>query len=142
MSENVVKRLRLTKESADYIEEYANENNIPHDNRTINHIIMEHKNIESKEKEKQSFVRDISENISKEIKKEMKRLLLGVNNTDRNTQIIIELMNGMLIDQDIKDIITTEDVPSQPVTTAKETVQKRIEHLQQKRAEYYKQGGH
>ena len=139
MSEDVVKRLRLSKESFDYIEKYAEEKNIPYDNRTINLIIKEHKEIKSAEESQNEMIKIISENVSKEVKKEIKRVLLGTNNTDRNTQIIIELLNGLFISNNISDIMTTEDMESKPVYTAKRMVQEKIQNQQQKRADYYNQ---
>ncbi|WP_332698450.1 hypothetical protein [Halalkalibacter lacteus] len=142
MSEDVVKRLRLSKESVEYIQWFAEQKGIPHDNRTINTIIEEHKQFETKEKFEETLINTISENVTKEMKKELKRILLGTNNTDRNTQVLIELLNGLFIKDDVSDILTTEDLESKPLQTAKDTVQRRIEYLQQKRADYYsKKGG-
>lgn len=141
MSTDVVKRLRLTKESFDYINEYAEKNNIPYDNRTINMIIEEHKAIKNQDQMQQDMIKAISDNVAKEVKKEVKRVLLGTNNTDRNTQVIIELLNGLFIDQNISDILTTNDLESKPVHTAKNFVQDRIKNQQQKRADYYSQKG-
>jgi hypothetical protein len=48
----------------------------------------------------------------------------------------------LFIKDDVSDILTTEDLESKPLQTAKDTVQRRIEYLQQKRADYYyKKGG-
>ncbi|MYL22024.1 hypothetical protein GLW04_19300 [Halobacillus litoralis] len=141
MSDDVVRRLRLTKESCDYLEDYAEKNNIPYDNRTINLIIEEHKQIKDQTQMQQEMIQSISENVSKEVKKEVKRVLLGTNNTDRNTQVIIELLNGLFIENNVSDILTTDDMESKPVHTAKTFVQERIKHQQQKRADYYQQRG-
>lgn len=121
--------------------EYAEKNNIPYDNRTINLIIQEHKEMKSAEEKESLFIDKISKGISKEINKEIRRIRLGTNNTDRNTQVIIELLNGLLLSNDVNDILTTDDLESKPVSTAKKTVQQRIENLQQKRADFYNKGG-
>lgn len=139
--DDVMKRFRFSKDSWEYIQDYAKKNNIPYDNRTINHIIQEHKEFISTDSDKGDHLIDnISERISKEVNKEIRRIRLGTNNTDRNTQVIIELLNGLFVDQNINDILTTEDMESKPVHTAKTVVQERIQHLQQKRSDYFKGG--
>jgi hypothetical protein len=134
---DVVKRLRLSKESIDYIKWFSEQKGIPHDNRTINTIIEEHKQFHTQDQFEETLINKISENVTKEMKKELKRILLGTNNADRNTQILIELMNGWMITNNISDIVTTDDIESQPIKTAKEAVQENIKHLQQKRADFY-----
>lgn len=141
MSESVATRLRLSLDSKKYIKEFAEKNNIPHDNQTINKIIEEHKQIKTNEETEKLLIEKISGSVSKEIKKELRRILLGTNNTDRNTQIIIELLNGIMINNNIEDIISTNDLESKSLLTARNTVQNNIENLQQKRAEYYQEGG-
>ncbi|SDJ00390.1 hypothetical protein [Alteribacillus bidgolensis] len=148
MSEGILKRMRLSGDSVEYIEDYAREKGFPDGrmNRTVDLIIQEHKEMrERKENEQETgneMIQEVSDSVSKEMKKEVKRILLGTNNADRNTQILIELLNGLMIHNNISDIVTTDDMESKPVTTAKENVQDRIKHLQQKRADYYtKQGG-
>ncbi|MEK4306879.1 hypothetical protein [Oceanobacillus sp. FSL K6-0251] len=140
MSEYYAKRLRISKESYDYMMKYAEENNIARDNRVINHIIQDHKEMNNIDSQKGDLISSISEGISKEINKEIRRIRLGTNNTDRNTQVIIELLNGLFLNDDVNDIITTDQMETQALTTARDTVQKRIEHLQQKRADYYSKG--
>ncbi|SFL43123.1 hypothetical protein SAMN04487943_101512 [Gracilibacillus orientalis] len=84
MSEYFAKRLRISKESYEYMQEYAQKHYIPQDNRIINNIIEDHKEMTSLENREQDFIENISDNISKEINKEIRRIRLGTNNTDRN----------------------------------------------------------
>jgi len=138
----VVKRLRLTPESIAYIDEYAEQHNIPDlfKNRVINSIIEEHKKIKTSEQKQKAMIEEISQNIAKEVQKEFKRVLLGTNNADRNTQILIELMNGLFLNQNITGLLSTEDLESEPVKVAKEVVQERIKNLQQRKADALKGG--
>ncbi|SFM47572.1 hypothetical protein [Salibacterium qingdaonense] len=131
--QNPAIRLRLTKESRAYIERYAEENNIVYNNRTINKIIEEHKQM--KEEQTSSLASSISQEVSNQINKEIRRIRLGTNNTDRNTQILLELLNGMFVNQSIDDIVTTADMETNAYRTATQHVQKRIEHQQQRRAD-------
>lgn len=140
MSEYYAKRLRISEESYDYMMEYAKKNNIPQDNRVINHIIKEHKEMNELDSKQDDLISAISNNISKEINKEIRRIRLGTNNTDRNTQIIIELLNGLFINDNVNDILTTDDMETNALATAKNIVQTRIEHKQQRRADYYSKG--
>lgn len=133
MSEHVVERFRLTKKSSDYITEYAKKHNLPQRNRVINNIIEEHASIPDQKKKRDDLIQAISQNIAKEINKEISRIRLGTNNTDRNTQILIELLNGFMFDSNVKDIITTDDTETDALNTAKKTVQERIENMKQKK---------
>ncbi|WP_054637625.1 hypothetical protein [Thalassobacillus sp. C254] len=65
-----------------------------------------------------------------------------MNNTDRNTQILLQLINGMMVNMNINNIMTTEDFETDGLKTAKEKVQQDIAHQKQKRDHYYaKKGG-
>lgn len=133
---DVVKRFRFSEESWEYIQEYARKNNIPYNNRVINYIVEEHKEFTSLNEDKeQEFVERISEKISKEINDEIRRIRLGTNNTDRNTQIIIELLNSYFVQNDINSLISTADMKNEALKLAEDAVQKRIQKQKQKRDE-------
>lgn len=148
MTEEVVKRMRLTKEAVEYIDQYTEEKAISrkHKNQTINIIIQEHKEMLQEKEWKDQLEKSLSENIAKEIskgvKKEVSRILLGVNNTDRNTQVLIELINGMMINNNQKSILTTEEVEAEGLVSAREKVAADIKNQKQKRDDWLsKQGG-
>ncbi|XZF74544.1 hypothetical protein ACSBO6_13105 [Bacillus sp. AL-1R] len=54
----------------------------------------------------------------------------------RNTQIIIELFNGLMFNQNINDIITTDVLEQPGIKTAREFVQEQIENKRQRRLDW------
>ena len=72
------------------------------------------------------------------LKNELTKIRLGANSADRNTQILIELMNGYFFanDLDLESIITTDKKKSDGVKMAKEVVEERISHARQKRIDH------
>ncbi|WP_252314397.1 hypothetical protein [Sinobaca sp. H24] len=134
---DVVKRLRISEESATYIDDYSKKNGIQptHMNRAINEIIKEHKEYREAASDKdnlqEELINQVSESISSNVKKEMSRILLGVNNTDRNTQIVLQLMNGFMINQNFQSILTTDEHETSGLKTAKEKVAEDIQNQKQ-----------
>jgi hypothetical protein len=135
-------RIKLSKESGDYVDEIQHKYNFSRRNHAIEKIIEDHKNLESLKEKEEKMIDSVSSKISSEVKKEVSRVLLGVNNTDRNTQVLIELMNGMMINNSQENILTTEDHETDGVVTAKEKVATDIQKQKQKRDDWLlKQGG-
>src|SRR5699024_1750145 len=137
MSEQNIERIRLSKKASAFITQYAEEHNIPYRNRVLNEIIEDYARMPSREKEQEAIIQSVSHNISQEINKEIRRIRLGTNNADRNTQVLIELLVGYLFDQKVTSLLTTneldEDFPYEPYETAKETVDTRIAHQKQRK---------
>ena len=65
--------------------------------------------------------------IKEEVSTEMKRIRLGTNNADRNTQILIELLQGYIVSLNKKTLTTTDDYMPAFLIEVQELVQKRIE---------------
>lgn len=145
---DVVKRLRISEDSADYIEEFSRRNGIQptHMNRAINEIIKEHKELKEAVSDKGDLQKDlinqVSESVSLKVKNEMSRILLGVNNADRNTQMLLQLINGLMINQNFQSILTTDEHETSGLKTARDKVAEDIKHQKQKRDDWIaKKGG-
>jgi phosphopantetheine adenylyltransferase len=139
-------RIRLSNEAYEYLQELQENRNIDSESKTINEIILEHKHqnmIEGKTDYNTSMMMaEMNRKLEQELNKHFKRLQLGVNNTDRNSQMLLELMNGFMIHNDVSHIMTTSDYESPTLVTAKEEVNERIANLQQRKAEYEKKKNH
>ncbi|WP_022795074.1 hypothetical protein [Marinococcus halotolerans] len=135
-------RIRLSNEADEYLQELQEKRNIDSQSKTINEIILEHKHQNMVEEQTGYYTSMMTDQINQKIEKEMnkhfKRIQLGVNNTDRNSQVLLELMNGFMINNDVTHIMTTSDYESPTLATAKEEVNERIAHLQQRKAEHEK----
>ena len=57
----------------------------------------------------------------------MKLIRLIGNNTDRNVQVLIEMMNGLFINEGQVDIMSTDARMHEALQTAQKTVRDRIE---------------
>lgn len=143
-----MKRLRISEDSADYIEEFSRRNGIQptHMNRAINEIIKEHKELKEAVSDKgdlqEDLINQVSESVSLKVKNEMSRILLGVNNADRNTQMLLQLINGLMINQNFQSILTTDEHETSGLKTARDKVAEDIKHQKQKRDDWIaKKGG-
>ncbi|HDR6319107.1 TPA: hypothetical protein QCU53_006063, partial [Bacillus thuringiensis] len=91
------KRMKMSfdENTYDYIQDYMEQNNIRHTGDAIAKICKEHQ-----EKNEQSFSLNyisevVSQNLHQALKSELNKIRLGANSADKNTQILIELMNGL-----------------------------------------------
>lgn len=139
---DVISRVRLSEEADAYVKQMKEERNESSQAKIIDQLLLEHQK-EHKDLEKGDYVTSMlvsqmNQKIEQEFHKYFNRLQLGVNNTDRNSQMLLELMNGFMIHNDVSHIMTTSDYESPTLVTAKEEVNERIANLQQRKAEYEK----
>lgn len=136
-----VKRHYLDQKWIDYIEEYKEEKGSSTISSALESILSEHKELSNKmfdlrfivNQVKQELMQEIDNGIKKNVETEMKRIRLGTNNTDRNTQVLIELMQGFMVASN-KDTITTTDIYKPDFLVEAETVvHERIANLKQKK---------
>lgn len=117
MSESKQVRYFLDKEVLQYISDYKETHNLKRDNVALQSIILEHKKLSNHlfdleyivKRIKQEILTEIRSSIKDEVAEEMKRIRLGTNNADRNTQILIELLQGFIV-ADNKETLTTTDI--------------------------------
>ncbi|MCX0402149.1 hypothetical protein [Clostridium perfringens] len=69
----------------------------------------------------------MAEIISEKTVSAMYKIAKGVNKNDRNIQILIELINGLFINENQMDIMSTEERMHEAYQTAQKTVNDRIE---------------
>lgn len=129
-------RVTLEDDVMDYIEEIKTEQQFRFNGDAITFLVNEHKRLLKNQWSLNYVAEAVTENLHKTLKEELTRIRLGTNNTDRNTQILIELLNGIMINDSVDDILTTDQMEAKGLKTAKNTVQDRIENKRQKRVEY------
>lgn len=111
-------RYRIDDETHQYIKDYAIVNGLPKESTSLalEMIIKEHKQLVSEKLNTNMMSQVVSNNVSAAVEemievgiaKEMKKIRLGTNNTDRNTQKLIELLQGLMQLQNIEHIMTTD----------------------------------
>ena len=136
-------RHRLSDEVAEYIREYAILHELPLQSASeaVERIVREHK-----QNSKNNFRLDhIVDGVTREvtnsvdallknsIAKEITKVRLGTNNADRNTQILIELLQGSMQNQNIEQVITTKDYKPEFMNEVEELIQERITKKKQKK---------
>ena len=68
----------------------------------------------------------IGEKLSEKLKAELLGIKKASNESDKNTQIIIELLNGLFVKSGYKLLATTGDIKCKAIDNATEFVEKRI----------------
>jgi hypothetical protein len=131
-------KLSLNENVHQYIQDYMDENNITHPGDAISKICMEHQASKSTEWSLNYISEIVLKNLHDVLKSELTKIRLGANSADRNTQVLIELMNGYFFanDLDLESIITTDKIEVGGVKIAKEVVAERISNARQKRLDH------
>lgn len=63
----------------------------------------------------------------------LNRLKISTQESDKNLQILIEILNTIIINNNIKDLISTNDGMSKVLTEAKSVIANRLSHAKQKK---------
>ena len=114
----------VSEKNLEYIEEVKEKNDFKYSSEALDLIIREHR-----ENEKMS-IKMLREYLANEISEALKgefKMLMKVNKfTDKNTQVIIEMLNGMFIKEEYGKIITTNEEVCKALTIAENNVEERI----------------
>ena len=118
------KDFMFSEKNLEYIEEIKEKNDFKYSSEALDLIIREHR-----ENEKMS-IKMLREYLANEISEALKdefKILMKVNKfTDKNTQVIIEMLNGMFIKEEYGKIITTNEEVCKALTIAENTIEERI----------------
>ncbi|MFR2529505.1 MAG: hypothetical protein ACLS9F_17820 [Clostridium paraputrificum] len=72
------------------------------------------------------MIKIIANEVAKELKGELEKIIKGINSSDKNTQIVIEMLNGLFIKNSVGEILVSSVVKSEGLEMAEEAVKKRI----------------
>ncbi|MCX0357571.1 hypothetical protein LI056_06180 [Clostridium perfringens] len=118
------KDFMFSEKNLEYIEEVKEKNDFKYSSEALDLIIREHR-----ENEKMS-IKMLREYLANEISEALKdefKMLMKVNKfTDKNIQVLIEMLNGMFIKEEYGKIITTNEEVCKALTIAENTVEERI----------------
>lgn len=124
MSEKQYKHFYIDKDFLEYLSEIKKRNNLSSMNQAINLVLKEHK--EKSATTIELMIKIIANEVAKELKGELTKIIRGINSSDRNTQIVMEMLNGLFIKKDIGYINTSDIVKSEGLELSEESVKKRI----------------
>lgn len=119
------KEYKMTEKNVEYIEEVKEKNNLKYSSEALDLIIREHR--QNSDITTEAMIKIIAKEVADQIKVDMKEIKNASNETDRNTQILIEMINGFFVISDYRRLATTEDIIAPALTRASELVDKRKE---------------
>ena len=119
------KEYKMTEKNVEYIEEVKEKNNLKYSSEALDLIIREHR--QNSDITTEAMIKIIAKEVAEQIKFDMKEIKKSSNDTERNTQILLELINGFFVISEYGRLATTEDVIAPALTRASELVDKRKE---------------
>lgn len=120
----IEKHYRLSEKNIEYIEEVKEKNHLKYNSEALELIIREHRN--NSDITTEVMINLIGEKLSEKLKAELLGIKKASNESDKNTQIIIELLNGLFVKSGYKILATTGDIKCKAIDNATEFVEKRI----------------
>ncbi|NEW00591.1 hypothetical protein GYH73_001790 [Bacillus megaterium] len=128
-------KVTVDEETEAYIQEYMKEHKFRFASEAIIDICEKYRKIQEQEWSLKYISEVVSNSLHDVIKEELTRIRLGTNSADKNTQILIEYMNGLFFHHGFDGLMTTELQELDSTKVAKETVEKRIAHQRQKKVD-------
>ncbi|MED2843793.1 hypothetical protein COM05_28505 [Bacillus toyonensis] len=130
------RQVTMDQETEDYIKDYMEEHGIRYTGEAMGRICKEHEAAKNTEWSLNYVTEVVSKNLHDVLKSELTKIRLGANSADRNTQILIELLNGYFFLEGVDSLITTDKQEMGSVKIAKEVVAERISNARQKRIDH------
>ncbi|MCA1047724.1 hypothetical protein BK709_25995 [Bacillus thuringiensis serovar shandongiensis] len=130
------RQVTMDQETEDYIKDYMEEHGIRYTGEAMGRICKEHEAAKNTEWSLNYVTEVVSKNLHDVLKSELTKIRLGANSADRNTQVLIELLNGYFFLESVDSIITTDKQEMGSVKIAKEVVAERISNARQKRLDH------
>ncbi|MED4014382.1 hypothetical protein P4606_27355 [Priestia aryabhattai] len=125
--------ITLDKETDQYIQDYMAEHKLRFPGEAIMDICKKYREEKKKEWSLDYITETVSENLNDALKSELKKIRLGTNSADKNTQILIEFMNGLYFHHGYRGIMTTDLQELEETKLAKKVVSERIVNQRKKR---------
>lgn len=125
MANRKEKHYWVTEKNIEYIEEVKEKNNLKYNSEALDLIIREHR--QNSDITTEAMIKLIAKEVSEQIKLDFKGIKKASNDTDRNTEILLEMINGFFVISEYGRLATTEDVIAPALTRASELVDKRKE---------------
>ena len=130
------KHLYLEEETLELIEVFRVENNISTLSKAVNTLVKKYnENCNSTVNNLNKYIAnavveeiksDLLKEVSSTIKNEVKQLKSATNDTNIDTKILVELMNGIYLNEDYGNIPSTNTMPHKSYTMTKERIETEI----------------
>ena len=126
MANRKEKHYWVTEKNIEYIEEVKDKNNLKYNSEALDLIIREHR--QNSDITTEAMIKLIAKEVSEQIKLDFKGIKKASNDTDRNTQILLEMINGFFVISEYGRLATTEDIIAPALPRAIDLVDKRREN--------------
>lgn len=123
------KEFLLDESTLAYLEKFRDEKHCPSLTAALSLIVDDHRHRNDIDTTA-VVIQQIAEKVTELLSDKLTRLRLGVNNADRNSDIIIMLLNTLLGYQELSSLIT-EDTPQ--LQKAKEIEKERIKNFRERK---------
>lgn len=135
------KRFYFSEQNIKYVQDYKNLKETGDDSTALRLILNEHREMKNHLFDlnyitaalKNELIQELEKVISDAVLEEIRRVRLGTNNTDRNTQVLIELLTSWMVQSNIDAIFSTDKVKPDFLKFAESVVSTRITHKKQKK---------
>ena len=114
----------LSKKNVDYIEDLKEKRDLKYNSEALDLIIREHRT--NSDMTTEVMIKLIGEKLAEQLKTELLGIKKASNETDKNTQIIIELLNGLFVKSGYSLLATTDDIKCEAIDRTRDVVEKRI----------------
>ena len=139
MEETKQVRVRMSALTAEFLEEFCERERLTGIGPAIDHIIRDYQEMIKKQWDLNYISRSVSKQIEQElaplweeqITKSLSPLRKSVQQTDLQTQVLIELVQALMQIESIEDIIPTTEYRPSFLETAETAVKKRIDQRKQ-----------
>jgi len=139
MEETKQVRIKMSAVTAEFLEEYRERERLSGIGPAIDHIIRDYQEMIKKQWDLNYVSRSVSKQIEHElttfweeqISKSLFPLRKSVQQTDLQTQVLIELVQALMQTESIEDIIPTTEYRPSFLETAETAVKKRIDQRKQ-----------
>lgn len=121
----IKKMFVISNKNLEYIDEVKEKNNLKYNSEALDLIIREHR--QNSDITTEAMIKLIANEVADKIKVDISGIKKSSNETDRNTQILLELINGFFVISKYGRLATTENEVAPALTNASEIVDKRIE---------------
>lgn len=141
MEEIVQLRFRISKKNLEFLEEVSTKKDFKSTNQALDYVLNDYPELDNQRFDlrfvanslKEEIISEVRSAIKEEVAEEMKRIRLGTNNTDRNTQLLIELLQAKLTADNNNTLVFTDTYKPDFLVEAEELIQERISNQVQKK---------
>lgn len=124
MGDMIYKHFYIDSDYLEYLKDIKENEKLSSINKALNLVLEEHK--QKADTTTEIMIKIIADEVAKALKSDIENLSKGVNYSDRNIQIMLEMMNGLFIKNNIGEIITSDIVKSEALEISERAVKKKI----------------